>query len=233
MAAGDLTTTDTTDFSAMYRDDAAPKDVTPQEELFGQLSQYRASAAASAVSGAGQAVQPAKQPNPSSTAEHADASAGLVARLKPLGITSVGALKGKTDAELHKLSGDVVTYELRQQSLAKYFAKNPDGSWNFMLGPDGNPTGLDATGKTLPPGGAQPAAGAPGAKPAPKPAAKPVATKKRPTATVHKPAARRPAPHRIARPTRTTARRPAPRRVTRPAPRPVPATRPATGPTRV
>jgi len=102
----------------------------------------------------------------------------MLARLAPQGITSLDQLKGKSDAELHKLSQDVVQYEMRQKSLEQFFKKNPDGTYDLTQGPDGNPTGLDAAGKVVPAAGAAPAAPvaapaiAPAKKPAPKPAAK-------------------------------------------------------------
>jgi hypothetical protein len=102
---------------------------------------------------------PTPQPstNPNSTQNPAADQAALLARLAPLGIKSISELKSKSDVELRKLSTDAVQYEQRQRDLAKHFWKNPDGSWDFSKGPDGRPTGLDATGKVLPPPGTTPA----------------------------------------------------------------------------
>ena len=110
----------------------------------------------------------------------------MLARLQPLGIHSLDQLKHKTDVELRKLTGEVVAYEGRQSSLGKNFFKNPDGSWDFSKGPDGLPTGLDMTGKVLPPAGA-----AAPAKPAATPAApKPAAATPAPAKAPAKPAAK-------------------------------------------
>ncbi len=80
-------------------------------------------------------------------------SVALLARLAPYGITSLDQLKGKSDAELHKIASDVVSHENRDQQLAKYFFKNPDGSYDLSRGPDGQPNGLDAQGRPIPPAG--------------------------------------------------------------------------------
>jgi len=158
------------DLSALYRDSAAPKDPDPSEVLFGQLGQAlkgnptlssgatvpeRKPSGGEFSRGGLQVVpgKPAPQTGTAGAGPSADSNA-LLARLKPLGITNLGQLRSKSDSELRKLSTDVVTYELRQQSLAKYFKQKPDGTWDFTIGPDGQPTGLDATGKVVPPGGA-------------------------------------------------------------------------------
>jgi len=116
----------------------------------------------------------------------------MLARLAPQGITSLDQLKGKSDAELHKLSQDVVQYEMRQKSLEQFFKKNPDGTYDLTQGPDGTPTGLDPAGRVVPAAGATPApvaapvAAAPVTKSAPKPVTKTKVVAK-------KPAAKRPA----------------------------------------
>lgn len=224
-----------TDFSGLYTDPSAPKP-NPSDDLYRQLSTASKSLSLSVDQqsghlGDGQAGQGAVQrasPKPASTAPGAPApastpaagsslqassgdEAALLARLAPLGITSVSQLKGKNDTELRKISSDAVEYENRQADLAKHFSRNADGSWDFTKGPDGAPTGLDATGKALPPLGSEPPAqqgqpqGQPAPKPAPKPAPQPAAKPK------PKP---KPAPKRVVR------AKPAAKKVVKAAPKP-------------
>lgn len=95
----------------------------------------------------------------------------ILARLAPMGIKSIDELRTMDEAKLKKLSTDVVAFEQRQASMDRFFYRNPDGSYDFTKGPDGNPTGLDASGKFIPPGQAQ--------QPTPAPTApKPTAPKK-------------------------------------------------------
>ena len=208
-----------TDFAALYRDTSAPTDTSPQDDLFKQLSSAVQPAPAAAPAGGAPAAPaappvaapaaaaaPAATPTGASTGNASAEAQGMLARLAPLGITSLDQLKGKTDVDLRKLTGDVLAYEQRQSSLNKNFYKNPDGSYDFSKGPDGLPTGLDATGKVVPPAGTAPpaAAPAPPTKPAAKPAAKPApaaapkakpAPKKKPSAPTVKPKPKaRPAP---------------------------------------
>lgn len=144
----------------------------------------------------------------------------LLARLAPKGITSLDQLKNKTDVELRALSGEVVNFEMRQKSLNQYFKKNPDGTFDLTMGPDGVPTGLDATGKVIPPAGA--------AQPAP---AKPAEPAKKPAAPAKKPAAKAPAKKKSSAKKAPAKKRPAPRKrnvVRRPTPKKkAPAKKPA------
>lgn len=184
------------------------------------------------VQGATPAAAAAPQPqqqagNPSSVLNPANDSVALLARLTPLGIKSLSELKGKSEAELRKLSVDAVSYESRQSDLAKHFFKNPDGSWDFSKGPDGRPTGLDGSGHVIQPGATPTPAAKPAQKaPAKKPAAKKPAPKKRPAPK------RAPARHNVVRhkPRRkpATAPRPAPRPRVAPRVAPKPAARPST-----
>jgi hypothetical protein len=163
-------TPETPDFSGMYRSEDAPKDLDPGEQLFQAISQANKAQAAplpakpasptkpqSGHPTTGGTALPSKpstpKPSPagpssvnSGTSETAQA---LLARLQPLGITSLDQLKSKSDIELRKLSSDVLAYENRQSALNQYFYKNPDGSFDMTKGPDGTPTGLDATGKVV------------------------------------------------------------------------------------
>lgn len=95
------------------------------------------------------AKPPAPLPNPNSSKVSPNVEAeALLKRLAPVGITSLAELRGKSDIELRKLAGKVMHYEIRQQTLAKYFAKKPDGTWDFTLQADGiTPTGLGPDGK--------------------------------------------------------------------------------------
>lgn len=183
------------DLSTIYRDEAAPKDQDPADALYQTLNtaQYTGQNSTSRprnpnpIYGRSQTT-----PTPSGTTRPtpvtgtppaggqpgvgpAPSSQAVLARLKPFGITSLTQLRSKSDVELRKLSQDVVQYEVRLQTLDKYFFRNADGTYDFTKGPDGQPTGLDATGKVIPPGGAAPGttptpAPAPGTAPAPKPA---------------------------------------------------------------
>ena len=108
-----------------------------------------------------------------STQTQSPETAGILERLKPLGITNLNQLSTKTPDQLRTLSQDVVNYENRQSQLNRFFFKNGDGSYDFSRGPDGTATGLDASGKPIPPAGTaapakKPPATAPAAKPAPK-----------------------------------------------------------------
>lgn len=215
-----------TDFSSLYTDDSAPKAPDPSQQLFDSLSSAAkaASAAVPAASGAASTPAPgmgaARASGSTAAAPVAAAPAApqqspdqvaMLARLAPKGITSLDQLKGKTDVELRKLSTDVVAYEMRQKSLDQFFKKNPDGTYDLTMGPDGSLTGLDATGKVSPAAGTTPATPAAPSQPAP---VAPKASVKRPAAkkpAPKKPAARKPAPRKV-----TQARKPAPKR---PAPR--------------
>lgn len=241
-----------TDFSGLYRDEAAPKDTVPSEELFKQLTAAAAPAPAptpaapAAPAPAPAAPAPAAPaapapaagaspaPNPNSTLNPAADTAALLARLAPLGIKSMAQLKGKSDVELRKLSTDAVGYEQRQRDLQKHFFRNPDGSWDFSKGPSGQPTGLDPTGKVLPPAGTVAPAPAPtpgaaakakssptGAKRADparkKPAAAPKTTSKAPTVKAKSSAAKkRPAKKPVKRPVKRPTAVSKPRIVARP-----------------
>jgi hypothetical protein len=162
VATDDLFADQQQDLSALYTDASAPQDPDPSEALYNA-----AKAASSTATGAATPAAPAA---PSTTTQPAAGSASVLARFAPLGIASLAQLRAKSDVELRQLSTDVVQYELRQQSLARFFYKNPDGSWDFTKGPDGKPTGLDASGNVI---GLQPAAPATPAAPA-APAKKPL-----------------------------------------------------------
>lgn len=206
------------DLSQLYRDSAAPKDPDPSEALFAQLTGAikpttpsvsttvrppTPNAAVASRTGGAPAGGTAPAPAASGGAGPSADSTALLARLKPLGITDLTSLRSKSDVELRKLSQDTVTYELRQQSLSKYFRQNPDGSWDFTTGPDGQPTGLDASGKKMAagtkPAGTTPAkATAPAPKPTPAkatvPAKKKAVAKKKPVVkktTVKRPPAKK------------------------------------------
>jgi hypothetical protein len=246
----ELFNTEEVDLSSIYRDSAAPKDPDPSELLFGQIGEALKGAPSPVRPGGGAGTTgvvggTTRPPNPSPgaagrvvnppTRTGAGTSGSppnntpggpsqdtmdVLGRLKPMGITNINSLRGKSDIELRKLSGDVVQYELRQQSLSRFFKQNPDGSWDFTTGPDGQPTGLDANGKVLPPGGATkpPASGgAPAPKPKPRPAPAP-------TGTV------RPRPRPTPRPSGGSGTSGGggtnPRPTPRPAPAPAPVTRP-------
>lgn len=186
-----------------------------------RTSRYATGAAPTAASAGAEAPAPAAtQPaaNPSSTLNPSADEAALLTRLAPLGIKSLKELKGKSESELRRISTDAVSYEQRQTDLAKHFFKNPDGSWDFTKGPDGRPTGLDASGHVVPIG-ATTAPGAPAPAPAPAPASKPARTPAtKPAAPRAKPrATSRTAPHR-------------PRVTTRPKARPKAAPKPKAAP---
>lgn len=178
----------------------------------------------------GPATGPAAAPRPASPASPSPAASpmagqvspeavNLLERLKPLGITSLDQLKSKTDVQLRKLSTDVLSYENRQKALNQYFKKNPDGSFDFSIGPDGLPTGLDAHGKVI---SSTPAAPAQPKAPAQAPAKAATAAPRGPRARA---ASKVPARKRAVTPKkRSTAppKRPTKKAVTRkPAPRPV------------
>jgi outer membrane biosynthesis protein TonB len=137
-----------------------------------------------------------------------------------MGVKSLSDLRGKTEDQLRKLSADVVSYETRQNMMRTNFSQRADGTFDLTKDASGNPTGLDAQGKSLynqqpvvpapttPKPPATPAK--PAAKPKPKPAAKPKpkpAAKKKVTAKPapkKKPAAKKPAP-------KPAAKKPAPK----------------------
>lgn len=169
-----------TDFTSLYSN--APKDqaLDPSEELFTQLTESLKPDQLSGIAQGGEAPKTPAAKVASSTKMAGADSAATLARVKPLGITSVEQLRGKSDAELRTLSQSAITYELRQASLARFFGKNPDGSWNYMVGPDGQPTGLDAAGRVIPP---QPPASAAAPAAAPAVSSKPAApTRSQPAA---------------------------------------------------
>lgn len=163
------------DFSSFYTGADVPADPNPSEELYKSLA--AASTAPTASTGAtAPAPAPAPAPsapapapaapaptgstatqagNPSSTTQAPAADANLLSRLAPFGITDLAQLKTKTDVELRGLAQDVVMREERDRTLGRSFFRNPDGSWDFTRGPDGRPTGLDATGRPI---GTSPAA---------------------------------------------------------------------------
>lgn len=239
--AENLFDSQTEDLSTLYTDDAAPKDQDPADALYQAISKTGRGGVSTSSTGrqittgenpwegvTGDPNNPRNQqflggPADPRTGERATQNGGtpgtgpsqqaidVLGRLKPFGITSLDQLRSKSDVELRKLSSDVVQYELRMQALDRFFFRNPDGTYDFTKGPDGNPTGLDATGKVLPPGTPAPApapaaGGTPAPAPAPQPAPAPTAP---PTGSVT--ATRKPAT-KIAAPSTS----PSPLMVTRP-----------------
>lgn len=79
----------------------------------------------------------------------AASDATLADRLSAIGI-DITSLAGKSDQELHQLASRLMSHELRVKTLSKFFAQNGDGSFDLTTDPDGNPTGLDASGKPAP-----------------------------------------------------------------------------------